>query len=60
MGQAVACFVCNTDKFLKWRTYDERTWWVHCDKCGQVGPEKRTIADAGEAWNAQNSGDNTK
>lgn len=30
-------------------------WWVHCDTCGQVGPPKPTLPEAGEAWNVANT-----
>ena len=56
MNKAKPCKVCGTDRHLQWKTYAEREWWIHCDQCGQEGMARQEIAQAGEAWNAQQAG----
>jgi hypothetical protein len=56
MGQAVPCRVCGKLN-LKWKTWNEEEWWIHCDSCGNKSDPKPTMAEAGEQWNKEQNED---
>jgi Fe2+ or Zn2+ uptake regulation protein len=52
MGKALPCDVCKSDHQLRFRRYSESNeHWINCEGCGQIGPVKSSIPEAGEAWN---------
>jgi uncharacterized Zn finger protein len=54
MEKALACKCCGSEDTLQFKhigTYGH--WWVHCDTCGAIGPEKPTMTQAGRAWNEE-------
>lgn len=53
VNKAHNCKYCQTDKYLMLKTYNEKIFWIHCDKCGQTGLACATIALCGENWNKQ-------
>lgn len=47
------CKYCQTDTYLQFKIYNEEVFWIHCDKCGQIGQACATIALCVENWNNQ-------
>lgn len=55
MGEAVACKNCGGKQLKFKENSDTDEHWVHCDTCGQIGPVKGSVPEAGDAWNEANT-----
>jgi hypothetical protein len=53
MEKALPCKICGNAQYLVFKCNGPNIWWVHCDDCGAVGPDKETPTKAGRAWNKE-------
>lgn len=54
VGEAAPCRNCGGKKLMFKENSETDEHWVHCDTCGQIGPVKGSVPEAGDAWNEAN------
>jgi hypothetical protein len=48
------CSICQNKENIKWKTFDEKYWWITCDYCGQTSKPQTERTNAINAWNELN------
>ena len=48
------CKNCKSNKYLQWHTWQEKNWWIHCNKCGRAGRTGRDQKATVDFWNENN------